>query len=420
MKMNLEQMKARLAEIVSQLEGISDVDTFSNEQVEEINGLNEEFATLKNNIEAKEKMEAMKKTLEKGERKTSPSPVAAAPRVEVGAPKMGGFQSAGDFLMAVKRASAGDLDKRFQNTMYEKNGEDGGFLIPDEMSSDIAKKMGGDESLLSRTRQFTISGNSLSLPTDENQPWNGGVQAFWTAEGAPIQDSKHSFGTAAWRLHKVAALVKTTDELLEDAVALESYIRAMAPEAIMHKVNEAILTGNGVGKPSGILTSGFKIKVDKEVGQVADTIVARNVIKMYTRMIPSSRPNAIWVINAQVEEQLRTMKDDEGNFIYLAPGSQLNQTPYGSLMGRPVLPLLGGMRELGTEGDIMFVDFSYYYSILKSNGLKNSVSTHLYFDRDLTAYKFTMRIDGSCPFKNPVTTQYGDYKMSAFVTLEDR
>lgn len=417
--MNLEQLKARLAEIVSQLEGFSDVDSFSNEQLENINGLNEEFATLKNNIEAKEKMEAMKKTLEKGERKTQPQAVAT-PRIEVGSPKMGGFQSAGDFLMAVKRAAAGDMDKRFQNTMYEKNGEDGGFLIPDEMSSDIAKKMGSDESLLSRTRQFTISGNSLSLPTDENQPWNGGVQAFWTAEGAPITESKHSFGTASWRLHKVAALVKTTDELLEDAVALESYIRAMAPEAIMHKVNESLLTGNGAGKPTGILNSGFKVQVAKEVGQTADTIVARNVIKMYTRMIPASRPSAIWLINAQVEEQLRTMKDDDNNFIYLAPGSQLNQTPYGTLMGRPVLPLLGGMKELGTEGDIMFVDWSYYYTILKATGLKNSVSTHLYFDRDLTAYKFTMRIDGSCPFKNPVVTQYGNYQMSAFVTLEDR
>lgn len=420
--MNLEQMKARLAEIVAELDTFSEAESFSAEQLESINALNEEFSTLKSNIQAQETIIAMRKEVSTGTRQVKPA--AALPgSVEVKATrteKMGGFQNVGDYLMAVKKAASGDIDKRFQNAMFEKNGEDGGFLVPEEMMTEVTKKMGGDESLLARTRQFTIGGNSLSLPTDENQPWNGGVQAYWTAEGAPLTSSKHSFGTAAWRLHKVAALVKTTDELLEDAVALESYIRSMAPEAIMHKINEAILTGNGVGKPTGILNSGFRITVPKESGQAADTILARNVIKMYNRMIPASRARAIWLINPQCEDQLKTMKDDEGAFIYLTPGSQLNQTPYGTLLGRPVLPLLGGMKALGDEGDIMFVDFSYYYSIVKSGGMKNAVSTHLLFDRDQTAYKFIMRVDGSCPFKNPVVTQYGNYEMSGFVTLEDR
>jgi HK97 family phage major capsid protein len=194
----------------------------------------------------------------------------------------------------------------------------------------------------------------------------------------------------------------------------------MAPEAIMHKINEAILTGNGIGKPKGILTSGFKVTVAAESGQGADTVVARNVIKMYSRMIPRSRANAVWFINPEVEEQLKSMTDDNGNFIYIAPGSQMNQTPYGTLLGRPVLPLLGGMKALGDEGDIMFADLSYYYSIMKSAGIRSDVSTHLYFDRDQTAYKFIMRVDGSCPFKSPVVTQYGNYEMSGFVTLADR
>jgi HK97 family phage major capsid protein len=288
------------------------------------------------------------------------------------------------------------------------------------MIQDVTKKLQADNSLLSRTRQFTVSGNSLSLPTDETAPWAGGIQAYWTAEGAPITDSKHKFGQANWKLNKLAALVKVTDELLEDTVALESYIRAMAPEAIMHKVNSAILTGNGVGKPQGILGSGFKIKVSKEPGQAADTVVARNIIKMFSRLIPSARSRAVWYINAQVEEQLRTMKDDDNSFIYLAPGSQMNQSPYGLLLGLPVVSMIGSLPQLGDEGDIVLADLSYYYSIVKGGGMKQAVSQHLYFDRDMQAYKFTMRIDGGCPFKTPVKTEFGNYEMSAFITLEDR
>lgn len=423
--MNLEQMRERLASIVSELETFQDLEDFNDEQIESVNALNEEFEGLKKKVEAKEKIESMVNVAATPKRQTKPvepSAKASYGSTKVTSPKdkTGGFDDVGDFLMAVKRAGSGDVDKRFQNTMYEKNGEDGGFLVPEEMREEIAQKMSGDESLFNRTRQFTVGGNTLSLPTDENQPWTGGVQAYWTAEGAPIKDTKHSFGQANWRLHKVAALVPTTDELLDDATALESYIRMMAPVAIVHRINEAILSGNGVGKPKGLISSGFKVAVAPEGGQAADTIVARNVIKMYSRMIPASRPNAVWLINPAAEEQLKTMVDDNGNFIYIAPGSQLNQSPYGSLLGRPVLPLLGGMRALGDEGDIIFADLSYYYTIAKSAGVRSDVSTHLYFDRDQTAYKFIMRIDGSCPFKSPVKTQYGNYEMSGFVTLQDR
>jgi HK97 family phage major capsid protein len=304
--------------------------------------------------------------------------------------------------------------------MFEKNGEDGGFLVPDEMISDVSKKLQSDESLLAKTRSYQVSGNNLSLPTDETSPWSGGVQAYWTAEGAAISESQHKFGQASWKLNKLAALVKVTDELLEDATALESYIRGAAPESIMHKINSAIMSGDGAGKPLGILNSGFKVKVSKEAGQTADTVVAKNVIKMYSRLIPSSRSRAAWYINAQVEEQLRLMKGDDNAFIYLAPGSQMNQTPYGLLMGLPVIPFIGSMPALGDEGDIVLADLSYYTTIVKSGGMKQDVSQHLYFDRGIQAYRFTMRVDGSCPFKSPVTTEFGNHQMSGIITLEDR
>jgi HK97 family phage major capsid protein len=197
-------------------------------------------------------------------------------------------------------------------------------------------------------------------------------------------------------------------------------MRGMVPGAIMHKINESIISGNGVGKPSGILGSSFKIEVPKEAGQAADTIVARNIIKMYSRMLPASRGQAAWYVNAGCEEQLRTMKDDEGNFIYLAAGSQLNQAPYALLLGRPVIPMLGSLPALGEAGDIIFADLSYYYSIVKAGGMKQAVSAHLKFDYDVQSFKFTMRLDGKVPFTTPVSTQFGGYEMSAFVTLADR
>lgn len=422
--MNLEQMRARLAAIVAQLETLNALEDLSNEEVETVNSLSNEFETLQGKISAKEKMERTSAQAAASTRKTTPAQSGdTTPRVSVEASakeKMGGFNSAGEFFMAVKKAATGDYDKRFQNSMFEKNGEDGGILVPETMMTEVQKKMNADDSLLAKTSSFTISGNSLTLPTDETTPWSGGIQAYWVNEGLPHTESKHKFGSAGWRLHKLGALVKITDELAEDAVALESYIKARAPEAIVNKLNGAILSGDGVGKPMGLLSSGFRVTVAAESAQAADTIVAKNVAKMYSRMLPASRSKAAWYINAGCEEQLRVMKDDLGNFIYMAPGSQLNQTPYGMLLGRPVIPLLGAMPALGDEGDIVFADLSYYYSIVKAGGIKSAISAHLLFDQDKTAYKFIMRVDGSVPFKTPVTTEFGGYQMSGIVTLAAR
>lgn len=417
--MNLAQMKERLGVVLAKLEELNGVDSFTNEIVEEINTFSAEFEELKGKIEAKEKVEAQLASASNSTRKTAPKTVEATV-VAAAKDNNGGFKDLGEFFVAVKDASNGKFDKRFQNTMYEKNGEDGGFLVPEELMSVVAKKLEDDESLYSKTRKITVSGNALSLPTDETSPWNGGVLSYWTAEGAQITQSKSKFGQAHWKLHKVAALITVTDELLEDTVALESYMKSSVPVSIMHTINSAIISGNGVGKPTGILNSGFKVAVAKEVSQLADTVVAENVIKMYSKMIPSARSGAAWYINPAVEAQLRLMKDPNGSFIYLAPGSQMNQTPYGTLLGLPVIPLIGSMPALGDEGDIILANLDYYYTITKQGGMKSSVSSHLYFDRDMQAYKFTMRIDGGCPFKAPVTTEFGAYTMSAIVTLAER
>jgi len=420
--MTIEQIRARLAAISAQLEGISaGAEGFSTEQISQIEDLNTEFESLTAQMSALEKVDAMKAKTE------APAPrkvVAAAPtRIEVGqsgTDRFGGFKNTGEFLMAVKSASGGRVDPKLHNAIaYEKNGEDGGFLVPEEMSQAIVKKLATSESLLSATRQMQVGGNSLSLPIDESQPWNSGVQAYWVGEGQAIGTSKPSFGRADLRLQKLAALVPATDELLEDATALESYIKMAAPEAIMHKVNSAILTGDGVAKPQGLLNSPFTIQVAKEGAQTADTINAKNIIKMYSRMIPAARAGAKWYINAGAEEQLIGLKDDVGNYIYFGPGA-MNQSPYATLLGRQVVPMMSSLPALGDVGDILFANLDYYWTIVKAGGIKSAASIHLYFDREITAFRFSMRIDGKVPFKSPVTTEFGAHQMSAFVKLEAR
>ena len=202
-------MKKRIEEIVAKLKEFDGVDNYSKDDIEVINGLNEEFETLKSNIEAQEKIEAMKASAIKPERKVA---TKTSPRVEVKhrTDNTLGFENLGELAMAVVRKSRGQSDRRFENeTAYEKFAEDGGLLIPTEFMKEINEKVKGDESLMAMCDVTPVTGNSMSLPIDEEEPWNGGIQTYWVAEGAPITDSKSALKNANYRLHKVAALVKS-------------------------------------------------------------------------------------------------------------------------------------------------------------------------------------------------------------------
>lgn len=413
--MNLQE---RLADIKAKIDSFRALEKPSTEQVTEAKALAAEYKDVAARIELDEELNGISAIENKASgRKTAPGAAGAEAKKE----DNGGFTSMKDFLKAVKSTSlTGQTDPRFSNTMFEKNGEDGGFLVPETMATDVQKVLTSPESLMSLTRIFRVSSNNLTLPIDESTPWTNGVKAFWIEEGGLYQDTKPKFTMVQFRLHKLGVLIKITDELLEDAVALESYIRNSAPDAIMHEVNKAIIEGNGVGKPKGILASAFTVVVPADAGQAADTITARNLINMYSHMLPTSRTKAVWLIHPSAEAALRLVKDDNDNFIYLSPGSQLNQSPYGTLLGARVIPMMSALNPIGDVGDIIFADLSYYWTILKTSGMKQAVSTHLYFDRDITAYKFTLRIDGKVPFEKPVVSEKGNYAMSAFVVLAAR
>lgn len=422
--MNLEELRARLGEIFDLINGFGE--DLTDEQMEQVNALHAEYKGLKNKIEVLEKKEEMTSTISAPQPKVKkPAPVTSGVRERIEDDPKRGFESSGEFYKVVANASRNrsDIDKRLYNHK-EKVGEEGGFLIPDEFRSEIQKKVAGDESLLSKTTQLTISGNSLVLPTNENAPWDGnGFQAYWKGESKSSTESKDNFGESSYRLHKLSCNVRASEELLDDAAALASWINANAPDAIMHKTNSAIVNGDGVGKPKGLLSSGFRETVAAEGGQAVDTVVYENIVKMMSRMLPGSMGRAVWLINPAVREQLHTMAFKSGVAspvpVYLPP-SGLAEAPFGTLAGRPILPLMGAMPQLGDEGDIVFADLSYYYSVLKSSGIQSSQSTHVYFDTDEIAFKFQFRMDGQCPYSSPVTTEFGSYDMSGIVTLAAR
>jgi len=346
-----------------------------------------------------------------------------------------GWRAFGDFASAVRMASrpGGQIDQRlYMNapTTYSQEGVggDGGFAVPPDFRTTIMEKVFAEDSLLSRCDRMTASGNTITFPTDETTPWQttGGLQAYWEGENDLLAQSKLALKETSVRLNKLAALVPVTEELLEDANALDTYLRRKVPEKIDFAISKAIIQGTGVGQPLGILNAPCLVSVAKRTAgspdQVADSLEFDNIVNMYSRMYAPCRANAVWLINQDVEPQLFKMSfnalSTEAVPVYL-PANGLSGQPYATLMGKPVIPTQA-CETLGDKGDIIFADLSKYLVAVKSGGIRADVSIHLYFDYDAVAYRFIMRIGGLPWWASYITPRDGTNYLSCFVTLDER
>ncbi len=345
------------------------------------------------------------------------------------------FGSFGQQLAAVMHASlpGGRTDPRLFNAatgLGETVPSDGGFLVQTDFSNQLLQQVWETAILGSRCQRIPISGNANSIKlngVDETSRATGsrygGIRGYWVGEADEKTASKPKFRQIELSLKKLIGLCYATDELLDDAAALEAVIRAGFASEFGFLVDEAIFNGSGVAQPLGILNAGCLVTQDKEAGQDAATIVAENVIKMYARLFARSRPSSVWLVNQMAEQQLMQMSLAVGTGgipVYLPPGG-LSQTPYGMLLGRPVLPIEQA-EALGTVGDLVLADLANGYLIAEKGGMKSDMSIHVKFIYDESVFRFVMRIDGQ-PVRAAALTPFKGgtgATQSHFVALQTR
>jgi HK97 family phage major capsid protein len=183
-------------------------------------------------------------------------------------------------------------------------------------------------------------------------------------------------------------------------------------------LNNDLVVGSGAGTLQGLLNAPAKITQAAESGQGANTVVSKNILKMWGRMYSEFRKNAIWLANQDVEQQLQQLVMPGTNPsmpAYMPPGG-FSGAPYATLLGRPII-ITEACKALGTEGDLILTDLKQYCLLTKSGGLRSDVSIHLYFDSDHTAFRFIMRVGGQSYLPGAITRKNGSNTLSSIVTL---
>ena len=420
----IEQLKTK---------AVADSRDLSNAEVDLIEDATERIAEINRTIQALERHNKLKSSMEK------PEPAATRPRpektkdVDVGIDNRSKerFHSFGEQMAAVMRAGIGrGTDPRLLNSASGANEtvpSDGGFLVQGDFSSEILKNVFETGIVSSRCRRVQISGNANRTTingVDETSRATGsrygGVRGYWLGEADEKTASKPKFRQIELMLKKLAALVYATDENLNDAAQLEGLIREACVSELRFMLDDAIINGTGAAQPLGVLNGGGLVTQAAE-SQAAGTIVPENLAKMWARLLTQSRPNAVWLINQALEPQLMLlhMEGSSGGVfpVYLPPGG-FSQAPYGTIFGRPVIPI-EQCAAPDTAGDIILGDFSNGYIIAEKGGIDAAMSIHVRFVYDESVFRFVLRVDGQPILASALTPYKGSSSntQSHFVTL---
>jgi HK97 family phage major capsid protein len=318
-----------------------------------------------------------------------------------------------------------DLRGKYRNDYSSVVPAEGGFLVPEALSSQLMQLALEGAIVRPRAMVLPMTTQTLAMPAvDETThvgSLSGGITTQWAAEGQALTASEGSFGRVVLQAAKLCARADVPSELLADSLpAFAEFIQSAYPSAIAFAEDQAFLTGDGVGEPLGFLNAASRVAAAAEAGQAANTIVWENILHMYCRMLPSSLGRAVWIASIDSFPELYTMGLSVGTgggpvMINFGGGTS---APVLTILGRPVI-FTEKVPTIGHEGDLAFVDLGYYL-IGDRKLLMAESSAHFRFGNDVVVYRFIERVDGRPWLLSSITPANGGAALSAYVTIADR
>lgn len=265
-------------------------------------------------------------------------------------------------------------------------GEDseGGFTVPDEFERKLVEALEGNNIFRGMATVIRTSSGTRKIPIAEDTG-----EASWIDEGEEIPESDTTFGQTMLSAYKLGTMIKISNELLNDsAFDLASYIARRFGVRMGNAEERAFITGDGVGKPLGLLDdAGAKVGV---TAAKTTAISFDEVFQLYYALKAPYRKKAEFLCNEALVLQLMTIKDNNGNYIW-KPGLDIGKPD--TLLNRP-LKTSAFMPEVAAGNKVMaFGDYSYYWIADRQNRTFRRLN-ELYARTDQVGFLTTQRVDG--------------------------
>ena len=274
-------------------------------------------------------------------------------------------------------------------SLVKANAASGGNLVPTDFYDRLVQHLIETSGVMqcNPTVLNTSGGETIQVPK---------TTAHYTAaivtEASAIATSESQFGQVSLAAYKYGALFQISRELLDDnGVDLEGYLAQNAGRALGNAMGAHFITGDGNGKPSGIL-AGATAGITGATGQNGAP-TSDNLIDLYYSVISPYRASrsCSWLMSDTTVGKVRKLKDSGGAYIW-QPSLVLG-TP-DTIMGKPVFTDPYVATAATGAKSVLFGDFSQYFVRL-AGGVRFERSDEYSFDKDLVTFRALLRADGA-------------------------
>lgn len=332
--------------------------------------------------------------------KATSTPITNKPNTQPGGETKTG-RATDEYKRAFWNSMRNKNSYEIQNALSIGTDSEGGYLVPDEYEKKLVEALEDEVFFRSLATVIKTSSGDRKIPIVTSKG-----EAAWIDEGGQFPESDDSFGQTSIGAHKLATMIKVSDELLNDSVFnIEQYISKEFGRRIGTKEEEAFFIGDGTGKPIGI----FNKTGGADVGVTAATtsITFDDVMDLYYSLRAPYRNKATWLLNDSTVKAIRKLKDGNGNYIWQPsvregePDRILNR-PYRTSIYVP---------ELAAGNRVMaFGDYSYYW-IADRQGRSFKRLNELFATTGQVGFLASERVDGKLILSEAVKTL--DVKASA-------
>ena len=301
---------------------------------------------------------------------------------------------------------------------------EGGFFLQGETAIDLMTTGFNNSEVLSRCQARTLNPGTQFLEIvgiDETSRANGsrggGVRVYTTAELESLTQSKTKFNKIRIEPKKLTGLYYASGEVMANVTFLGQEMRQLFGEEFAFKCQDQVINGSGAGEALGVVNAGCTVSVSKESGQIAASIVTKNLSKMWSRLL-GQRKNIVWLVNRDTNPQLDELSIPAGTGALEPRIVTFDAAGVTRIKGAPVVEI-EQCATLGTVGDIIAGDFSQYITANKGD-INEAMSIHVSFIYDQETFRFIYYFDGQPRWASAITPYKGSSTVSPFVTLATR
>jgi HK97 family phage major capsid protein len=268
----------------------------------------------------------------------------------------------------MRARSDGAMSQPVQAAMQTGSDPDGGYLVPVTTSSRIIKKVYETSALRELATVESIGGKELEIPRDEGEFGYGG----WVGETtAPAETTTSTLGVSKIAAHEMYAEPRVTQSMLEDAgIDIEAWVANKVGEKLGRIEATAFFTGDGVGKPRGLLTYATGTTpgyIEQIVSGAATEVTADGLYNLVFSLKDYYTANASFLMKRLTVRDIVKLKDGNGQYMW-----QMGDIKAGvpaNLLGYSVKRAEDMTTIAASALSIAFGDFKAAYTIVDRLGI---------------------------------------------------